>query len=99
MLGLVWAKCDAEDAGIVNLFQMWVAPEARGRGVASALVDEAVTWARSVKARLVQLGVVTDNQAAIQLYQRKGFANIGTPESIRPGSPLLEQTMHLQLAP
>jgi hypothetical protein len=42
---------------------------------------------------------VTDNQAAIQLYQRKGFANIGAPEPIRPGSPLLEQTMHLQLAP
>jgi len=97
MLGLVWAKCDAGDAGIVNLFQMWVAPEARGRGVAAALVDEAVAWARSINARLVQLGVVVDNQAAIQLYLRKGFGKVGTPEPIRPGSPLLEQTMHLPL--
>jgi GNAT superfamily N-acetyltransferase len=97
MLGLVWAKCDAADAGIVNLFQMWVAPEARGRGGASALVDEAITWARSIGARLVQLGVVVDNQAAIQLYLRKGFCNVGEPEPIRPGSPLLEQTMHLTL--
>ncbi|MFC5552000.1 GNAT family N-acetyltransferase [Massilia aerilata] len=97
MLGLLWAKCDAADAGIVNLFQMWVAPEARGRGVAAALVDEAVAWAGSIGARLVQLGVVTDNQAAIQLYLRKGFGNTGAPEPIRPGSPLLEQTMQLQL--
>jgi ribosomal protein S18 acetylase RimI-like enzyme len=97
MLGLLWAKCEAGDAGIVNLFQMWVASEARGRGVASALVDEAVAWARSIQARLVQLGVVCNNQAAIQLYLRKGFHNVGTPEPIRPGSALLEQTMQLPL--
>jgi GNAT superfamily N-acetyltransferase len=99
MLGLVWAKCDAEDASIVNLFQMWVAPEARGRGVAAALLDEAVAWAHSIQARLVQLGVVCSNEPAIQLYLRKGFRDVGVPEPIRPGSALLEQTMHLSLAP
>lgn len=97
MLGLLWAKCDADDAGIVNLFQMWVAPEARGRGAASALVDEALAWARSIGARLVQLGVVVDNQDAIRLYARKGFRNAGVPAPIRPGSALLEQTMQLAL--
>jgi ribosomal protein S18 acetylase RimI-like enzyme len=95
MLGLLWAKCDAEDAGIVNLFQMWVAPEARGRGVAAALLDEAVAWARSIGARSVRLGVVCSNSAAIRLYTRAGFRNAGTPEPIRPGSALLEQTMLL----
>jgi len=97
MLGLLWAKCDADDAGIVNLFQMWVAPEARGRGAASALVDEALAWARSTGARLVRLGVVVDNQDAIRLYARKGFRNAGVPAPIRPGSALLEQTMQLAL--
>jgi GNAT superfamily N-acetyltransferase len=97
MLGLVWAKCDAGDAAIVNLFQMWVAPEARGRGVAAALLDEAVAWARSIQARVVQLGVVCSNEPAIQLYVRKGFRDVGVPEPIRPGSALLEQTMHLDL--
>lgn len=97
MLGLLWAKCDAADAGIVNLFQMWVAPEARGRGAASALVDEALSWARAIGARLVRLGVVVDNQAAIRLYLRKGFRNTGVPAPIRPGSALLEQTMRLTL--
>jgi ribosomal protein S18 acetylase RimI-like enzyme len=97
MLGLLWAKCDADDAGIVNLFQIWVAPEARGRGAASALVDEAVRWARTIGARLVQLGVVVDNREAIRLYERKGFCNAGEPAPIRPGSALLEQTMQLAL--
>lgn len=97
MLGLLWAKCDAADAGIVNLFQMWVAPEARGRGAASALVDEAVSWARTIGARVVRLGVVVDNQDAIRLYERKGFHNAGEPAPIRPGSAVLEQTMQLTL--
>lgn len=97
MLGLLWAKCDAEDAGIVNLFQMWVAPEARGHGVAATLVDEALAWARSIRAHTVRLGVVCSNQAAIRLYLRKGFRDVGTPAPIRPGSPLLEQTMCLNL--
>jgi ribosomal protein S18 acetylase RimI-like enzyme len=98
MLGLLWAKCDAEDAGIVNLFQMWVAPEARGRGLASALLEEAVGWARTIDARLVQLGVVVSNQVALQLYVRHGFSKAGEPAPIRPGSALLEQPMQLQLA-
>jgi ribosomal protein S18 acetylase RimI-like enzyme len=67
--------------------------------VAAALLDDAVAWARSIQARIVQLGVVCSNEAAIQLYVRKGFRQVGTPEPIRPGSPLLEQAMHLSLAP
>jgi GNAT superfamily N-acetyltransferase len=98
MLGLLWAKCDAEDAGIVNLFQMWVAPAARGRGVAAGLVDAAVAWARSIHARGIRLGVVCSNQDAIRLYLRKGFRDVGEPAPIRPGSALLEQTMYLELA-
>ena len=97
LLGLLWAKCDADDAGVVNLFQMWVAPEARGRGVAGALLDEALAWARTIDARLVQLGVVCDNSAAVQLYTRAGFRKVGALAPIRPGSALLEQTMHLDL--
>jgi ribosomal protein S18 acetylase RimI-like enzyme len=65
--------------------------------MAAALVDEAVAWARSIQARVVRLGVVCSNEAAIQLYLRKGFRNTGTPAPIRPGSALLEQEMTLQL--
>ena len=95
---LVWAKCDAEQAGVVNLFQMWVAPEARGQGVAAALLRDAIAWARSIGAQRVRLGVVEGNEAAARLYARAGFRDVGAPEPLRPGSPRLEQTMQLDLS-
>lgn len=96
-LGLVYAKCDAEQAGVVNLFQMWVAPEARGRGVALALLQASIDWARSIGAQRVCLGVVCGNDAAARLYQRAGFRDVGAPEPLRPGSATLEQAMQLEL--
>lgn len=96
-VGLVWAKCDADDAGIVNIFQMWVAPQARGHGLGGLLLREAVDWARSIGAHTVRLGVVCGNDAAVRLYTHAGFENVGTPAPIRPGATRLEQTMQLTL--
>jgi GNAT superfamily N-acetyltransferase len=97
-VGLVWAKVDARNSSSVNLFQMWVAPETRGRGVAAALLREAIQWARSRNANFVQLGVTCGNTSAIRLYLREGFEDFGVPQPRRPGSPLREQTMRLALA-
>jgi GNAT superfamily N-acetyltransferase len=94
---LVWAKCDAGQTGVVNLFQMWVAPEARGRGVAAAVLRDAIAWARSIGAHSVRLGVVEGNEAAARLYARAGFRDVGAPEPLRPGLATLEQTMQLDL--
>lgn len=94
-VGLLWAKCDPADAGIVDLFQMWVAPDARGCGVGASLLDAAIGWARSIGAHDVRLGVVTGNDAATRLYARMGFRAVGAPAPIRPGAHALEQTMRL----
>ncbi|WP_227496427.1 GNAT family N-acetyltransferase [Massilia litorea] len=96
--GMAWAKLDAGDASLVNLFQMWVAPEARGHGVAAAILEAAITWARSRNARTMQLGVVCGNDAARRLYERAGFHAVGAPGPQRPGSSRMEQTMQLDLA-
>ena len=96
--GLAWAKADAADASLVNLFQMWVAPEARGHGVAAAILDAALAWARGRNARAMQLGVVCGNDAARRLYERAGFRAVGEPEPQRPGSSRMEQKMELVLA-
>lgn len=96
VLGLVWAKVDAQDPSQVNLFQMWVAPESRGRGVAASLLREAIEWAKSRNARFVQLGVTCGDTAAGRLYVREGFQNFGSPEP-RPGTSLSEQAMRLAL--
>jgi ribosomal protein S18 acetylase RimI-like enzyme len=95
--GLAWAKVDADDPALVNLFQMWVAPEARGRGVAAALLDAALAWARAMNARAMQLGVVCGNDAALRLYERAGFRAVGEPQPQRPGSSRMEQQMRLDL--
>lgn len=97
--GLVWAKVDAADDSVVNIFQMWVSPESRGRGVAAALLDEAIAWARSRKARAVQLSVTCGNSSAVRLYERAGFKNDGPPQPRGPASPLFEQAMRLALDP
>lgn len=97
--GLAWAKEDATDPARVNLFQVWVAPEARGHGLAAALLDAALAWARATGARTMQLGVVCGNDAARRLYERAGFRAIGEPEPQRPGSSRMEQMMRLELGP
>lgn len=63
-----------EEAGTVELISMWVAPHARGRGVADAAVSAVLQWADG---RVVGLSVKSDNQAAIRLYERHGFTDAG----------------------
>jgi ribosomal protein S18 acetylase RimI-like enzyme len=95
--GMAWAKVDADEPSRVNLFQVWVAPESRGHGVAAALLDAALAWAGATGARAMQLGVVCGNDAARRLYERAGFYAIGEPEPQRPGSARMEQMMRLDL--
>ena len=95
--GLLWAKVDADGDALVNLFQVWVAPECRGLGIAAALLREAVAWAQTKNARTVQLGVTCGDTPATRLYARAGFVAVGAPEPLRDGSALLSQTMRLAL--
>jgi ribosomal protein S18 acetylase RimI-like enzyme len=95
-VGLVWAKVDATQSSVINVFQLWVAPESRGRGVAMALLQEAIKWARYKHARLVQLSVTCGDTAAMRLYLRAGFQAVSLPTP-RLGSLLFEQTMQLAI--
>ena len=97
VVGLLWAKVDSADAAVVNIYQVWVAPESRTKGVAQAMLRSAIDWSRSRKARAVQLGVTCGDTAAGRLYLREGFEPSGPPEA-RQGSPLFEQPMRLLLA-
>lgn len=49
----------------------------RGRGIGAALLREAVRWARGVGVEKLALTVYPDNEAAIALYRRFGFAEEG----------------------
>lgn len=96
-VGLLWAKVDAADARTVHLFQMWVAPAMRGQGIGKSLLERAISWARSVHAEAVQLGVTCADTPALRLYRSIGFQAFGAPVPLRDGSPLQAQDMRLAL--
>ena len=52
---------------------MLVAPEARGRGVGSALMEKCVAWCRANRAHKIALTMWPHNTAARALYEKVGF--------------------------
>lgn len=75
-LGMVGGrKLDAP--GEWELISLWTAPEARGRGVAEALLRHGIAWAREAGAARVVLWYVTENEGAARVYARCGFARDG----------------------
>jgi GNAT superfamily N-acetyltransferase len=91
--GLAWCKLDHADRTTANLFQMWVAPESRGRGAGAMLLRVALDWARGVGAVRVRLGVTAGESPASRLYAAHGFVAFGEVEQLRDGSPLMGQNM------
>lgn len=67
----------ADHAGVVELVSMWVAPVARGGGVADALVAAVERWAHTSGARELRLTVMEGNDRAAALYRRHGFVDSG----------------------
>ena len=67
------------DEGYVT--NVCTAPEYRRQGVASALIDAMTERARALGLAFLSLEVRVSNEAAIRLYEGKGFVRVG----IRPG--------------
>lgn len=59
-----------------RLLTLQTHPEARGRGVASALLDEVLERMRARGADALELEVHVDNEAAIELYRKRGFDTV-----------------------
>ena len=97
--GLVWAKMDGVNPELLHLYQMWVVPECRGRGVGGGLLDTALDWGREREVRFVELDVTLGNSSALRLYERAGFKAVNAPVPMRAGSGLMLQQMRLVLEP
>jgi ribosomal protein S18 acetylase RimI-like enzyme len=95
--GLAWGRLDAHLPGVAHLYQVWVAPEFRGRGVGRMLLDAVIQWARAAGARELVLDVTRGDTPATRLYLRAGFRPAGEPEPLREGSALEVQPMRLTL--
>ena len=74
-VGLVSATAPANDA--VELISLWIAPSARGRGLADDLVRRVLAWAREAGVGWVLLSVKIANTSARALYRRSGFVVAG----------------------
>ena len=57
---------------------MHVGADWRGMGIGTALLSEALRWARSVGVEKLELSVYPDNLAAREMYRRFGFVEEGT---------------------
>ena len=70
--------------GAAALVGMWVAPLARGRGLACALIEEVIVWAREEGFPHLFLDVADENTGAIKLYEGMGFRPTGVTNHMPP---------------
>jgi ribosomal protein S18 acetylase RimI-like enzyme len=68
-----------------EIFGVWVAPQARGKGVGQLLVETLLERAGD---RPIALCVAESAHAARRLYERLGFRPTGATGALRPGSDL-----------
>ena len=90
-VAMVSLSAPGTDGTPPELLSMWVAPEVRGTGVGDAAV--AAVLARAAEAypgREVVLSVFADNEAAVRLYARHGFADVG----VSPDDPRERRMVH-----
>ena len=97
LIGLAWGRIDASAPDVAALYQMWVAPTHRGRGVGQKLLEAVFAWGSAQNAASLELGVTRGDSPARRLYERAGFKPLGEPQPLRPGSTLLAQPMRLAL--
>ncbi|MFH8621537.1 GNAT family N-acetyltransferase [Streptomyces vietnamensis] len=68
-------------AGVVE-HSVYVHPDARGRGVASTLLDALVASTEAAGIWTIQSGIFPENAASLAVHARAGFRVVGTRERI-----------------
>jgi ribosomal protein S18 acetylase RimI-like enzyme len=77
---MVAAYRDEDQPALFHVIAMWVAPEARSRGVGRRLLAGIEAWISSCGGELVQLSVTNEAAAAWRLYELAGYEPDGTVE-------------------
>jgi len=91
------AGIDGDSAEERILIAMWVHPDHRGIGVASALLAAVRDWACEDGATRLTLWVTRTNQSAASLYRRAGFAETGVSKPLPSNPELIEDQLALNL--
>jgi ribosomal protein S18 acetylase RimI-like enzyme len=91
--GIVGSFLDQDDPTRAHLISMWTAPSHRQQGIGRLLVKEVLDWARRRNAHTVLLMVTSNNEPAIQFYERLGFSRTGRTEPYPIDPAVLEYEM------
>lgn len=92
------AQLREPDPSVRMLRSMWVSPPYRGLGVADALVDAVVEWARSEGATTLSLWATEHAQRARAFYVRLGFVPTGRQRPMGHGEHVAMAHYELSLA-
>lgn len=95
-VGMVFARVD-EAFSVAEFGAMWVAPQARGLGVGSALLEAVVRWSGELGVGVVECWVSEGNEPAASLYRCHGFTETDETQFLREGSTASVRKMRAQL--
>ncbi len=81
------------------IWGMYVDPSVRGMGVGKSLMNECLAKAGQISGlEQVHLGVVTSNEAAVELYKSLGFESYGTdPGVLKVGGKLFDEYLMVKM--
>jgi len=96
-VGLAWGRIEESKPDTANLYQVWVAPNHRSKGIGRVLLETIIAWAETKHVSYLELGVTFRDGPALRLYKRYRFLPVGKPQELRPGSDLLGQKMRLEI--
>jgi diamine N-acetyltransferase len=66
-----------DDVRGMELYRLYVDESVKGAGIAAALMDDCIAWARGKDARALYLSVWEENHRAQRFYRRHGFQDHG----------------------
>ena len=75
-----------ESGLVAELQDLYVAPRARGRGIGTALIDDAARWAQAQSATLLEVVIAPNGREVTHLddyYRARGFVDEGRRVLVR----------------
>ncbi len=82
LIGLMAVYCNAPDRGVAFITSVSVLPGWQGRGIASRLMEECITYVKGLGFSRLELEVGRSNDVAIALYKKNGFVALSQRSSI-----------------